>query len=52
MATISAIEFKSGTLSPQEIKVLEQTRSRLAQLTTSLASLQQHIINSDPLPPW
>ncbi|KAL9102806.1 MAG: hypothetical protein Q9163_002084 [Psora crenata] len=41
-----------ASLSDQDIKVLEQTRQRLAQLTSSLSNLQTQIINSDPLPPW
>lgn len=41
-----------ATLSPQDLKILEQTRQRLFQLTNSLASLQQNILQSDPLPPW
>lgn len=39
-------------LSPQDIKALEQTRQRLSQLTNSLGSLQQNILQADPLPPW
>ncbi|KAI9846121.1 MAG: mediator of RNA polymerase II transcription subunit 8 [Thelocarpon superellum] len=38
--------------SPVDIKALEQTRQRLFQLTNSLASLQQNILNSPTLPPW
>lgn len=41
-----------ATLSPQDIKTLEHTRQRLAQLTNSLASLQQQIHTIEPLPPW
>ncbi|KAI9796760.1 MAG: mediator of RNA polymerase II transcription subunit 8 [Piccolia ochrophora] len=41
-----------STLSPADIKVLEQTRQRLFQLTKSLESLQDSIHKSDPLPPW
>ncbi|MCJ1466865.1 mediator of RNA polymerase II transcription subunit 8 [Pseudocyphellaria aurata] len=41
-----------ATLSQQDLKILEQTRQRLSQLTNSLASLQQNILQSDPLPPW
>ncbi|KAL6716525.1 mediator of RNA polymerase II transcription subunit 8 [Lecanora helva] len=41
-----------ATLSPQDIKTLEQTRQRLSQLHNSLISLQQQLINSDPLPLW
>ncbi|KAI9825903.1 MAG: mediator of RNA polymerase II transcription subunit 8 [Thelocarpon impressellum] len=37
---------------PRDLKALEQTRQRLFQLTNSLASLQQNIQNSSPLPPW
>ncbi|KAL9116719.1 MAG: hypothetical protein Q9187_006754 [Circinaria calcarea] len=41
-----------ATLSPPDIKALEQTRQRLSQLTNSLASLQRAITATDPLPPW
>ncbi|CAF9906794.1 MAG: mediator of RNA polymerase II transcription subunit 8 [Alectoria fallacina] len=41
-----------ATLSPQDIRILEHTRQRLAQLTNSLASLQQQIHTIEPLPPW
>lgn len=41
-----------ATLSEQDLRILEQTRQRLSQLTNSLASLQQNIVQSDPLPPW
>ena len=40
------------SLSPEDIKLLEQTRQRLSQLSNSLSSLQQQLLNSDPLPPW
>jgi hypothetical protein len=40
------------TLTPTDIKTLEQTRQRLSQLTNSLASLQQSLLQSDPLPSW
>ena len=35
-----------------DIRALEQTRQRLAQLTSSLSSLHQSLLASDPLPPW
>ncbi len=41
-----------STLTAADIKTLEQTRQRLSQLTSSLATLQNQILNSDPLPPW
>ena len=41
-----------ATLSQQDLKILEQTRQRLFQLTNSILSLQQNIVQSDPLPPW
>ncbi|KAI9042651.1 RNA polymerase II mediator complex subunit MED8 [Aspergillus affinis] len=37
---------------PDQIKTLEQSRQRLAQLTRSLASLITSLNQSDPLPPW
>ena len=40
------------SLNQDDVKALEQTRQRLAQLTSGLTSLQQHILQSDPLPPW
>ncbi|KKZ64355.1 hypothetical protein EMCG_09671 [[Emmonsia] crescens] len=41
-----------ASISPEQLKVLEQTRQRLVQLTQSLASLINNINQSDPLPPW
>lgn len=41
-----------AALTQSEIKVLEQTRQRLSQLTNSLSSLKQNLLQSDPLPPW
>ncbi|KAJ5731315.1 uncharacterized protein N7483_005823 [Penicillium malachiteum] len=41
-----------STLSPDQIKVLEQSRQRLVQLTRSLASLISSLNQSDPLPQW
>ncbi|KAI9833892.1 MAG: hypothetical protein M1819_003401 [Sarea resinae] len=41
-----------AALDSGDLKILEQTRQRLFQLTSSLASLQQNIQRSDPLPPW
>ncbi|KAI9733046.1 MAG: mediator of RNA polymerase II transcription subunit 8 [Cirrosporium novae-zelandiae] len=41
-----------ASLDPDEIKILEQTRQRLVQLTNSLASLQANILQNDLLPPW
>jgi hypothetical protein len=40
------------TLSQDQVKVLEQTRQRLVQLTHSLGSLAASLQQSDPLPPW
>lgn len=40
------------TLTPQDIKLLDQTRQRLSQLTTSLTSLQHNLLTSNPLPPY
>lgn len=37
---------------PDQIKVLEQSRQRLAQLTRSLASLITSLNQGEPLPPW
>ncbi|GES62450.1 mediator of RNA polymerase II transcription subunit 8 [Aspergillus terreus] len=41
-----------ATPSQDQIKVLEQTRQRLAHLTRSLASLISSLNQSDPLPTW
>ncbi|KAK2809225.1 hypothetical protein FQN50_004061 [Emmonsiellopsis sp. PD_5] len=41
-----------STITPPQLKVLEQTRQRLVQLTQSLASLINNINQSDPLPAW
>ncbi|CAI7626370.1 unnamed protein product [Penicillium pancosmium] len=41
-----------ATLTNDQIKVLEQSRQRLAQLTRSLGSLIASLNQSDPLPPW
>lgn len=41
-----------ATLSPQDIRTLEHTRQRLAQLTKSLDSLQKQIHTIEPLPSW
>ncbi|OAT06194.1 RNA polymerase II mediator complex component Med8 [Blastomyces gilchristii SLH14081] len=41
-----------ASISPEQLKVLEQTRQRLVQLTQSLASLINNINQSDPLPSW
>ncbi|OJD25160.1 hypothetical protein ACJ73_03477 [Blastomyces percursus] len=41
-----------ASISPEQLKVLEQTRQRLVHLTQSLASLINNINQSDPLPSW
>ncbi|RAL15967.1 RNA polymerase II mediator complex subunit MED8 [Aspergillus homomorphus CBS 101889] len=41
-----------STLTPDQIKTLEQSRQRLVQLTHSLASLITSLNQSDPLPSW
>ncbi|KAJ5810252.1 uncharacterized protein N7503_002470 [Penicillium pulvis] len=41
-----------STLSQDQIKVLEQSRQRLVQLTRSLGSLIASLNQSDPLPQW
>ncbi|KOS44592.1 hypothetical protein ACN38_g4494 [Penicillium nordicum] len=42
----------SNNLTQEQIKVLEQSRQRLVQLTRSLGSLIASLNQSDPLPPW
>ncbi|KAJ5362584.1 hypothetical protein N7541_003428 [Penicillium brevicompactum] len=41
-----------SNLNQDQIKVLEQSRQRLVQLTRSLGSLISSLNSSDPLPPW
>ncbi|KAL1966414.1 hypothetical protein VTN77DRAFT_4556 [Rasamsonia byssochlamydoides] len=41
-----------ATLNDNQVKVLEQTRQRLMQLTHSLGSLAASLQHSDPLPSW
>ncbi|WEW59230.1 mediator of RNA polymerase II transcription subunit 8 [Emydomyces testavorans] len=41
-----------ASLTHEQLKVLEQTRQRLVQLTQSLGSLANSINQSDPLPAW
>ncbi|RAH51392.1 RNA polymerase II mediator complex subunit MED8 [Aspergillus brunneoviolaceus CBS 621.78] len=41
-----------SSLTPDQIKTLEQSRQRLVQLTHSLASLITSLNQSDPLPSW
>ncbi|PYH78434.1 hypothetical protein BO82DRAFT_357346 [Aspergillus uvarum CBS 121591] len=41
-----------SSLTPDQIKTLEQSRQRLVQLTHSLASLINSLNQSDPLPSW
>ncbi|KAJ6017820.1 hypothetical protein N7451_001199 [Penicillium sp. IBT 35674x] len=41
-----------STLTQDQIKVLEQSRQRLVQLTRSLGSLIASLNQSDPLPQW
>jgi len=40
------------SLSVSDIKTLEQTRQRLAQLSSSISSLEAQIKGVDPLPHW
>ena len=40
------------SLAPEDIKALEQTRQRLYQLTSNIASLKTDIVQSNPLPQW
>ncbi|KAL8730874.1 MAG: hypothetical protein Q9166_003801 [cf. Caloplaca sp. 2 TL-2023] len=39
-------------LSPEDIRILEQTRQRLSQLTESLNSLNRDVHSPHPLPSW
>ncbi|KAL8806648.1 MAG: hypothetical protein Q9182_001176 [Xanthomendoza sp. 2 TL-2023] len=40
------------SLSPEDVRALEQTRQRLAQLTESLNSLNRDVHTTHPLPSW
>ena len=40
------------SLTAQDIKLLDQTRQRLSQLTDSLTELERSIVVSNPLPPY
>jgi hypothetical protein len=44
--------MNSLSLSPNDLKVLDQARQRLSQLTKTLQSLQAQVLSADPLPPW
>ncbi|KAH1487204.1 mediator of RNA polymerase II transcription subunit 8, partial [Aspergillus fumigatus] len=46
------IQSKMASLNQDQIKILEQSRQRLVQLTRSLASLIGSLNQSDPLPSW
>ncbi|KAG4435004.1 hypothetical protein IFR05_009529 [Cadophora sp. M221] len=39
-------------LNQEDVKVLEQVRQRVSQLTNNIASLKSDVIRSNPLPPW
>jgi mediator of RNA polymerase II transcription subunit 8 len=39
-------------LSQEDLKVLEQARQRLYQLTNNIASLKGDVLRSNPLPQW
>ncbi|KAH7360176.1 putative mediator of RNA polymerase II transcription subunit 8 [Rhexocercosporidium sp. MPI-PUGE-AT-0058] len=39
-------------LNQDDIKVLEQVRQRVFQLTNNIASLKSDVMRSNPLPPW
>jgi mediator of RNA polymerase II transcription subunit 8 len=40
----------SLNMAPEELKQLELLRSRFSQLTRSIQSLRQSVLNSNPLP--
>ncbi|CZT12237.1 related to Mediator of RNA polymerase II transcription subunit 8 [Rhynchosporium agropyri] len=40
------------SLNQEDIKVLEQVRQRVFQLTNNIASLKSDVLRSNPLPPW
>jgi mediator of RNA polymerase II transcription subunit 8 len=42
----------AGQPSPAEMKALEQTRQRIAQLSSNIASLKLDILRTTPLPTW
>ena len=39
-------------MAPLDLRSLEQTRQRLAQLTSSLGALHQSLLQAEPLPSW
>ncbi|PBP17771.1 RNA polymerase II mediator complex component Med8 [Diplocarpon rosae] len=41
-----------ASLTQEDIKILEQLRQRLSQLTNNIASQKSDLIRSNPLPPW
>jgi hypothetical protein len=49
---LSKLPPAMSNLTQEQIKVLEQSRQRLVQLTRSLGSLIASLNQSDPLPPW
>ena len=40
------------TMTPDQLKVLDQMRQRLSQLSTSVQTLQSELGRSQPLPAW
>lgn len=51
MAYATKVQGNALGLSDDESKAIEQTRQRLYQLTNSIQSLRQSVLNSNPLPP-
>jgi hypothetical protein len=49
---VTSQSMMAASLNENQIKVLEQTRQRLVQLTHSLGSLAGSLQHSDPLPSW
>ncbi|PVH75052.1 hypothetical protein DL98DRAFT_467052 [Cadophora sp. DSE1049] len=41
-----------STLNQADVKVLENLRQRIFQLTNNIASLKSDVLRSNPLPPW
>lgn len=42
----------STALRQEDLKILDQTRTRLFQLSANIASLKADVERGNPLPPW
>lgn len=44
--------MQRSALAPEELKVLNQARQQILQLTNSIQNLQQDVLRNNPFPPW